>query len=307
MRLHSGEIRVALAWVFALSVFVDIRAAQPSLYPTDAISSFPTLPELRRIETNLLYYCIFSPEWRVTEDRGAKVADARTPAAFLRSFAHRELPQSATARIRIRFSPYVFGNAGWATAEHRSLFEVSEGAPKQCHVKVWEENGVCRSSLAIAASGLWFEIDEFSPRMAREATDASVEALGALAHRVQKYKGISEIRSDFTHFSRDELTLTPSGDRGRYQVSGYVNPQEEGAILLRVYQKSGQEMPGQDSHRTLEYVGWSPDVTMRFYFSSELVIYGEGPDETVHIDVVFQPRSERRLFGVETSVSKWRR
>lgn len=307
MRRYSREIRFAVVWVFALSVFLDSRAAQLSLYPTDAMSSFPTSPELERIETNLLYYCVFSPDWRVSEDRGAKVADARSPAVFLRTLAHRELSQSVTARIRIRFSPYVFGNAAWATEEHRSLFELGKGAPKESGVKVWEENGICRSSLVIGASGLWFEIDEFSPRIAREPTDAAIKALGALVHRVQKFGGISEIRTQFAHFSRDELTITPSGDRGRYQVSGYVNPQEEGVILLRVYKKDGQEMPGQDSHRTLEYVGWSSDVMMRFYFSSELVINGEGPDETARIEVVFQPRSERRLFGVETSVSKWTR
>lgn len=274
------------------------------------LDQLPGLAVLTLIRMNLEHYTVFSPDWKVTEDRGAKVADLRNIATFLGEARKANAPEWRTLRVRIRFSPYRSGGPAWGVDERYSVVKLSGRESPKIEIKVWHDDGVWRSVLIVAAEHLWFEIEEITDQIQRQMTVQALAALGKLCRQVQRYSELAEIRSEFAISGQQEipaLALTPLLQKGRYRAVGYVNPREPGFITIRVFRKNGEELSELKAHRTLEYVGWSPSGDERFHFESELTIDGEGPDEEVRIEVRFQPRSEKTLFSVDTTISKWTR
>jgi hypothetical protein len=264
--------------------------------------TFPPPRVMDNIRSNIEYYTVFCPQWRVTELWGAKIAEPRSIQTFLGQ------SKASKVSIRIRYSPYITGHPSWTT-DCVSFVDLTEAHHDNVNVKIWRNEARWYDSIVIlACKGLYFEVMESSSQVKREGTERALNSLIMLCRQLEKYKDISAIRAAYarTNLTDGEcLVMEQLHQRGIYRVSGYVNPQQEGFIQVRLFRKSGEELSALKASRSLEYIGWSADKRERFYFESEMTIDGNGQNENVRVAICFQPRYERELFNVETNVSTW--
>jgi hypothetical protein len=119
---------------------------------------------------------------------------------------------------------------------------------------------------------------------------------------------------DATRHGQPTLDLFESFQPGIYDVEGWLNPRESGAIYLRAYEVTKGTRLSADrlGGTSYERIGWSAATDELFLYNVHIVIYeGDwGQPYTARFEVWFKPDSgavERKLFERVFKIEGWQR
>lgn len=286
--------------LFACVAVTTSRADRISTLEVKGLA-FPGRQQMIENREKIRLVTVFSPEWRVFEERGARVADVRNTTEFLRLPAD-DIHDNSQVRIRVRFSNYTQGSRVGATSERSTLVEAEEkGLPDQLKIRTWLDMGRVRSYLVITFGDFWIEIDESSAKDERYLTRMAIQRINAFFQEAKSFANLNQIQIAFGKpADLRGLEVNPVGQRGIYRLSGYINPCEEGKVFIKVVRSLDlSQIAGAKAFRTSEFVGWSDNTNELFYLESQITMDGTYDRENAFLEIWFQPEP-RKLFSTES-------
>jgi hypothetical protein len=183
------------------------------------------------------------------------------------------------------------------------LAKAGANAVEMSFSNAFDDSHTLNSDLIIEGGSLVLEIVENSAdrdrSLTKKAMQQVVDELSDVKDNVERIERDGYLRKWLPASSVKEsvveapLEIREDLNRGRYWVSGYVNPHEKGYITIRTFHvQSGKELNADvNSWRTLQYVGWSLRPNEWFYFNCDLTAPSYLTEEESKLD-----SSDRRRY-----------
>ena len=109
--------------------------------------------------------------------------------------------------------------------------------------------------------------------------------------------------------AEDSISVTETHNTGVYHIDGYANGGEPGYVEVRLLDAhSKQQIDSQKAQRSQQYIGWSADRTVGFYWDAIIEVdrAAEGEvDRNVQVQLVFFPSSPTVLASRKIVLKTW--